>query len=289
MLTLLAVHAHPDDESICTAGTFARYAAAGVRTALVCCTRGEEGEIRDPTLDVAEAQPRLGAIREAELRAAAAVLGIAEVHLLGYRDSGMSGTASSADPRSFIKADPDEAAERLAVIVRALRPQVVVTYDERGGYGHRDHCMAHRVTRLAIERAAHEGAGGTGWTVSKLYYTVLARSVVTWINEQMQARGLAAPFGGPHPDLKVRQGTVPDELINARIDVHGYLEAARRALRAHRTQIPESDVLLALPDDIAAEAFAVEHYIRVFSHVPAPGQETDLFSGLRCCLIARSV
>src|SRR5690348_617658 len=126
MLTFLAVHAHPDDESICTAGTLARYAAEGVRTALVCCTRGEEGKIRDPALDAVEAKSRIGAIREAELRAAATALGIAELHLLGYRDSGMAGAAPNDNPRSFINADPDEAAERLAAILRALRPQVVV-------------------------------------------------------------------------------------------------------------------------------------------------------------------
>lgn len=280
MLTFLAVHAHPDDESICTAGTFARYAAAGVRTALVCCTRGEEGEIRDPALDATEAQPRLGAIREAELRAATAVLGIAELHLLGYRDSGMAGAESNANPRNFINADPDEAAERLAAILRALRPQVVVTYDEHGGYGHPDHRMAHRVTRLAVERAARHGVDGAGWTIPKLYYTVLARSVVLRVNEQMLARGLAPPFDSQHPDPKVRQGTVPDRLITARVDVRGYWEVARRALRAHRTQLPADDVLLALPADIAAEAFAVEHYIRAYTHVPAPDQETDLFTGL---------
>ena len=262
-------------------GTFARYAAEGLRTALVCCTRGEEGMIHDPALDPAEAYPRLGAIREGELRAAAGILGIAEVHVLGYRDSGMPGMPANANPSTFSNADPAEAAERLAAIVRALRPHVVVTYDERGGYGHPDHAMAHRVTRLAMERAAHGGAGGPSWDVPKLYYTVFPRSVLRWVNEQMQARGLRPPFREDNLALDIRQGIAPDEVITTRVDVRGYQEQARCALRAHRTQIRADDLLLALPREIAAEAFAVDCYIRAYTRGPAPEQEMDLFAGLR--------
>ena len=192
-LTLLAVHAHPDDEVICMGGTFARYAAEGLRTALVCCTRGEEGMIHDPALDPAEARPRLGAIREGELRVAAGILGIAEVHVLGYRDSGLP---ANANPHNFIHADPAAATERLAAIMRARRPHVVVTYDEHGGYGHPDHAMAHRVTHLAIARAAHGGAGGPGWDVPKLYHTAFPRSVLRWVDEQMQTRAVREPRRG---------------------------------------------------------------------------------------------
>jgi N-acetyl-1-D-myo-inositol-2-amino-2-deoxy-alpha-D-glucopyranoside deacetylase len=277
-LTLLAVHAHPDDEVICMGGTFARYAAEGLRTALVCCTRGEEGMIHDPALDPAEACPRLGAIREGELRAAARILGIAEVHVLGYRDSGMP---ANANPSNFSNADAAEAAERLASIVRALRPHVVVTYDEHGGYGHPDHARAHSVTHLAIARAAHGGAGGPGWDVPKLYYTVFPRSVLWWVNEQLQAQGLRPPFREETLALDIRQGVAPDEVITTRVDVRRYQEQVRRALRAHRTQIRADDLLLALPRDIAAEAFAVDHYIRAYTRVPAPDQEMDLFAGLR--------
>jgi N-acetyl-1-D-myo-inositol-2-amino-2-deoxy-alpha-D-glucopyranoside deacetylase len=277
-LTLLAVHAHPDDEVICMGGTFARYAAEGLHTALVCCTRGEEGGILDPALDPAEARPRLGAIREGELRAAAAILGVAAVHMLGYRDSGLP---ANANPHNFVHADPAEAAERLAALVRALRPHVVVTYDEHGGYGHPDHAMAHRVTHLAIARAAHSGAGGPGWDVPKLYYTVFPRSVLRWVNERMQERGLPPPFREDNLALDIRQGIVPDEVITTRVDVRRYQEQVRRALRAHRTQIRVDDLLLALPRAIAAEAFAVDAYIRGYTRVPAPDQEMDLFAGLR--------
>ena len=277
-LTLLAIHAHPDDEVICMGGTLARYAEEGRRTAVVCCTRGEEGRILDPAPDPAEARPRLGAIREGELRAACGILGIAVVHLLGYRDSGLP---ASANPHNFVHADPAEAAERLAALMRALRPHVVVTYDEHGGYGHPDHAMAHRVTHLAIVRAAQSGAGGPGWEVPKLYYTVFPRSVLRWVNEQMQARGLRPPFREDTLALDIRQGVVPDEVITARVDVRKYQEQVRRALRAHRTQIRADDLLLALPREIAAEAFAVDHYIRACTRVPAPEQEMDLFAGLR--------
>ena len=277
-LTLLAVHAHPDDEVICMGGTFARYAAEGLRTALVCCTRGEEGMIHDPALDPSEARSRLGAIREGELRAAAGILGIAEVHVLDYRDSGLP---DNANPHNFIHADPAAAADRLAAIVRTLRPHVVVTYDEHGGYGHPDHAMAHRVTHLAIARAAHGGAAGPGWDVPKLYYTAFPHSVLRWVDEQMQARDPWPPLRAENLALDIRQGVAPDEAITARVDVRRYQEQVRRALRAHRTQIRADDILLALPRDIAAEAFAVDSYIRAYTRVPAPDQELDLFAGLR--------
>jgi N-acetyl-1-D-myo-inositol-2-amino-2-deoxy-alpha-D-glucopyranoside deacetylase len=193
----------------------------------------------------------------------------------------MPSKPANANPSNLINADPAAAAEQLATIVRALRPHVVVTYDEHGGYGHPDHAMAHRVTRLAIERAAQGGAGGPGWDVPKLYYTVFARSVLRWVNEQMQARGLRPPFREEYLALDIRQGVAPDEVITARVDVRRYQEQVQRALRAHRTQIHADDLLLALPRAIAAEAFAVDHYIRAYTRVPAPDQEMDLFAGLR--------
>lgn len=278
---MLVVHAHPDDESIGTGGTLARYADEGIRTGLVCCTRGEEGQILDPALDSDEAKPRLGAIRESELRSAASILNVSELYFLGYRDSGMEGSEASANPDNFINANPDEAAGRLAAIIRELRPQVVVTYDEHGGYGHPDHKMAHRITRAAIERAAHDGAGEPGWRVLKLYYTVIALDTLLQANEQLKSRGLPSPFDTGDVSLDIRQFAAPDEVINARIDVGRYQATVERALRAHRTQIRDDDILLALPDDIKGQLFSVEHYIRAFSAVAVPQQETDLFAGLR--------
>jgi len=281
-LTFIAVHAHPDDESIATGGTFARYAAEGVRTVLVCCTRGEEGEIHDPALDPSEAATRLGAIRERELRDAAAILGIHDVRLLPYRDSGMAGTAANSRPDNFINADPVEAAARVAAVIRATRPDVVVTYDPGGGYGHPDHKKAHAVTLNALAQASAGGAGGAGgagWSVPKLYYTVVSLSALLEVNVQMRARGLSAPFREDEHTFDIRQLAVPDDLITARVPVAAYLDTVRRARRAHRTQLSDDDPLLALPADLAAQAFAIESYIRAFA--PAPFREDDLFAGLR--------
>ena len=281
--TLLAVHAHPDDESIAMGGTLARYAAAGARTVLVCCTRGEEGEIHDPALDPAEAAPHLGAIRERELRAAAAILGVddADVRVLPYRDSGMAGTPANRRPDSFVNADPDEAAERVAAIIRETRPGVVVTYDPGGGYGHPDHRKAHRITLDAIARAGRGGDGGPAWSVPKLYYTVVSLEALLAVNTEMRARGLATPFREDEHAFDIRQLAVSDDAITARIDVARYLDLAHRARRAHRTQLTDGDPLLALPPDLAARVFAVESYIRAFTLVPAPDREDDLFAALR--------
>ncbi len=295
----MAVHAHPDDESIGTGGTLARYAAEGLRTVLVTCTRGEEGEIHDPALDPVTDQPRLGQIREGELRAAASILGIGALYLLPYRDSGMAGTPANANAAAFVNADPVEAADRLAAIIRAERPRIVVTYDPRGGYGHPDHLMAHRVTVLAVERAAQEGslaaggktgeaggdagatATGAGWQAQKLYYTAVPLSTLLWVNDQMRARGLKEPFDLEDQTFDLRQYAAPDEAITARIQLRGYLEQVRRAQRAHRTQLTDDDVLLSLPADIADGAFGEECYIRAWTRVAAPAREDDLFAGLR--------
>src|SRR5579863_7374441 len=146
----MAVHAHPDDECS-NGGTLARYSAEGCNTVLVTCTNGEEGEIVDPDMDVETIKPRLGDVRLGELNAAVGVLGIRHLEVLGYRDSGMVGTPANDDPRSFNRADPDEATRRLVALMRRYRPHVVYTYDENGGYGHPDHLMAHRTTVAAFD------------------------------------------------------------------------------------------------------------------------------------------
>src|SRR5579859_7411343 len=143
----MVVHAHPDDELFGTGGTFARYADEGDSTILVCATGGEEGEIHDPDLDPVEAKPRLGEIRKEELRCSAAVLRIGTVEYLGYRDSGMVGTPENANPASFHQADLTEATARLVRLVRRYRPQVLVSYNDFGGYGHPDHIKAYLITR----------------------------------------------------------------------------------------------------------------------------------------------
>jgi N-acetyl-1-D-myo-inositol-2-amino-2-deoxy-alpha-D-glucopyranoside deacetylase len=229
---LLLVHAHPDDESIGTGATIARYAAEGAQVTLVTCTLGELGEIIPPELAhlAADREDRLGAYRITELAAACAALGLADQRFLGgpgrWRDSGMMGLETNDDPRCFWQADVAQAAAELARTIRDVRPQVLVTYDKNGFYGHPDHIQAHRVAAEAIHLAARPGsvpgAGNEGtrpWRVAKFYATAMPQSVAV-------AAGVAyfVPF-------------VPDEQVTTEIDGGAYLAAKTAALRAHATQI----------------------------------------------------
>jgi N-acetyl-1-D-myo-inositol-2-amino-2-deoxy-alpha-D-glucopyranoside deacetylase len=217
---LLLVHAHPDDESIGTGATIARYAAEGAQVTLVTCTLGELGEIIPPELAHlgADRENRLGAYRITELAAACAALGLADQRFLGgpgrWRDSGMMGLETNDDPRCFWQADVKQAAGELARIIREVRPQVLVTYDENGFYGHPDHIQAHRVAGAAVRHAAEGGQGR--WQVAKCYATAMPQSV-------------AAAAGVPW--------FVPDEQVTTEIDGSAYLAAKTAALRAHATQI----------------------------------------------------
>jgi LmbE family N-acetylglucosaminyl deacetylase len=250
-------------------GTFARAVHEGVHAVLVCATRGEVGEIHDPDLDPEEARGRLGAIREAELRRACAILGIGELHFLGYRDSGMAGTAENADPRNFHNADPEEATERVVRLLRQTRPQVVVTADERGGYGHPDHLAAHRVTLAAVDAAADPdrfpGQGLPPWRVAKLYYTAWPLSSFLRLREEVRARGIATPFD--EQEFDPAQFTAPDAQVTTRVDVRDVLDRKREALRAHRTQIGPDHFTSTLPEDLLRELFGVETFVRARSSV----------------------
>ncbi len=280
-LTLLAVHAHPDDEVFGTGGVLARAAAEGVHTVLVCATKGENGEIHDPTLDEEEARPRLAAIREEELRRAVEILGIDELIFLGYRDSGMVGTPENADPRSFHNADPDAAAGRVVAIIRRVKPQVVVTYDPRGGYGHPDHIAAHKATVAAFDAAAdpdrYPEQNLEPWQADKLYYAALPLSGLVHMGEVMRERGVPIPFG---EDFDPASIAVPDEQITTYVNVEDYIGQKRAALRVHKTQIGEDHFTAQLPDDMLRQMLGTESFIRARSLVDAPTPEDDLFAGL---------
>ena len=277
---LLAVHAHADDETITMGGTLAHYASLGVRTANVCCTDGRLATIVDPTMVEEEVRPRLGEVRHAELTEACRILGVGELHWLGYHDSGMEGTEANRDPEAFWMTPLDAIVARLVGIVRAFRPDVVVTYDAYGAYGHPDHVQAHRATLLAVEAAQHPRVHpevGKPWRVSKLYYTAFARSSVLKIIEMSRMAGMESPFGDD-PDA-VEFGT-PDELITARIDCGEQVGVKRRALRAHRSQISEDFPLMRVPEEVLREHFPTEHYTLALSHVPIDAPEDDLFAGI---------
>lgn len=281
-LTLMIVHAHPDDEAIGTGGTFVRYAAEGVRTVLVTCTLGEEGEIVDAELDTAENKARLGAIRHEELLRAVQHLGIDHLEILPYRDSGMIGTPTNEHPECFAQADLNEATGRLVRLVRRYRPQVLVSYNEQGGYGHPDHINAHKITVAAWD-AAGDGAqypdAGEPWMPLKLYYISFRRALwlKTWAI--MRERGLKTPLDDPEFDT---ERFADDPRITTTLDVKPYLPQKIAALREHRTQIRPDWMWLGVPDDVREELLYTEHFIRVASRVPVgEDEETDLFAGLR--------
>jgi N-acetyl-1-D-myo-inositol-2-amino-2-deoxy-alpha-D-glucopyranoside deacetylase len=271
---LLLVHAHPDDESIGTGATIARYAAEGAQVTLVTCTLGELGEVIPPQLaHLAGDGARLGAHRITELAAACAALGITDQRFLGgpgrWRDSGMMGLPENDSPGCFWRADVAEAAAELAVILREVRPQVLVTYDEHGFYGHPDHIQAHRVAREAVRLAARPGQAGPGdqarpWRVAKFYVTAMPRSVA-------EAEGVAhfVPF-------------VPDEQVTTEIDGSAYLAAKTAAMRAHATQIVVDGNRFALSSGRWQPLLAHESYTLLDS-APVAGpepREHDLFAGL---------
>jgi N-acetyl-1-D-myo-inositol-2-amino-2-deoxy-alpha-D-glucopyranoside deacetylase len=280
--SILFVHAHPDDESVGTGATMAYYGASGARVTLVTCTLGEEGEIHVPELAglAATEADQLGGYRIAELQTACQALGVADQRFLGgagrYRDSGMMGLPTNEHPRAFWGADLDVAAGELLEVIREVHPQVVVTYDPNGFYGHPDHIQAHRVTMRAVELADAEGLG-----VAKVYWTGVPTSVLV-AGMQQFAESDDNPFEGTAiEDLPFGS---PDDEIAARIDAHEYAESKIAALRAHATQIPPSSWLLSIAGNFGAEFMGVEYY-RLVVGVRGPGDgpngwENDLFAGL---------
>jgi N-acetyl-1-D-myo-inositol-2-amino-2-deoxy-alpha-D-glucopyranoside deacetylase len=285
---LLLVHAHPDDETIGTGATMAKYAAEGAQVTLITCTLGEEGEILVPELAhlAADRDGGLGEHRIVELADAMRVLGVTDHRFLGgpgrWRDSGMMGTAPNDAPAAFWQADVDDAVGELVRVIREVRPQVVVSYDDNGGYGHPDHIQAHRVAVAAFEAAA-DGTRfpGTGeaWAPSKFYEAVIPVSTLRLAFEALKALGEEAPFGVTSPD-ELPFG-VPDDEVTTAVDARDYLDAKMDAMRAYPTQISVDGAFFALSNDVGQGAFGIEHY-RLARGVMAPGaeQEADLFAGI---------
>ncbi|AKN69179.1 1D-myo-inositol 2-acetamido-2-deoxy-alpha-D-glucopyranoside deacetylase [Streptomyces sp. PBH53] len=272
---LLLVHAHPDDESINNGATMARYAAEGAHVTLVTCTLGERGEVIPPELRHLTG-PALGAHRRGELAAAAAALGVTDVRLLGgagrYGDSGMTGLPDNDDPGCFWQADVDEAAGLLADVILEVRPQVLVTYDDNGGYGHPDHVQAHRVAMRAVDLAAERGH-----RIAKVYWNRVPRSVAEAAFARLQDELPALPFD-KSADVDDVPGVVADERITTAVDGTAHAAAKAAAMRAHATQIEVAEPYFALSNALAQPLFTTEYY----ELVRGPGQrgETDLFAGL---------
>jgi mycothiol S-conjugate amidase len=279
-LSILTVHAHPDDESSKGAGTIARYHAEGVRTTLVCCTGGEEGDILNPALaERDDIKSDLAAVRERELKAAAAIIGYDETVMLGYRDSGMPDSDANHHPAAFAQVELDEAVGRLVEVIRRVRPQVVVTYPEsQKMYPHPDHLKVTEISLPAFDLAGDPSAypdAGDPWTPRKLYATVWSKQRVVATHEAFVELGLESPFDQQWLD---RPGQ--DHLIVARITVDNHVR--RRALLSHETQVdPTSPFWFGLPDEVQDRLHPYDEYCAIRMRAPIEPVEDDLFAGLR--------
>jgi N-acetyl-1-D-myo-inositol-2-amino-2-deoxy-alpha-D-glucopyranoside deacetylase len=268
MGTLLLVHAHPDDEAISTGGAMLKARADGHRVVLVTATRGEAGEIYN--MDEASTRPRLGEVRTKELETAARLLGVNRGEFLDYRDSGMVGTPENDDPRSFHQAPLNEAAAKLAAILREERPDVVVTYDADGTYGHPDHIKAHLVTNAALDLLEKER-----WRPSKLYYTGIPRTLMQKFMESLPEDARRQEQEGT-----IRIPGTPDELITTQVDVGEYVDRKREAFAAHVSQNDPNSWFTTMADQIYRLAFGTEYYRLARGKPGSKLPENDLFVGV---------
>ena len=280
---LLLVHAHPDDETINNGVTMAKYAASGAQVTLVTCTRGEEGEVLVTELAnlASDKDDKLGQHREIELKDAMTQLGINDYRFLGapnikWRDSGMMATPQNDRDDVFWQADLDEASHELVKIILETQPQVLITYDEFGGYGHPDHIKAHRVAMRAAELAAEQG-----WQVSKIYWNTIPRSVIQMGIEKMKEVG--SDFFGAQSvdDLPFAK---PDELATTVVNAPEYVPQKLAAMKAHATQISEDGPFFALSKNLGLSVWGDEYYTLVKGEKAAPfdsnGRELDIFAGV---------
>jgi N-acetyl-1-D-myo-inositol-2-amino-2-deoxy-alpha-D-glucopyranoside deacetylase len=280
---LLLVHAHPDDETINNGVTMAKYAASGAQVTLVTCTRGEEGEVLVTELAnlASDKDDKLGEHREVELKDAMAQLGINDFRFLGapykkWRDSGMMGTTQNERGDVFWQADLDEASYELVKIILEIKPQVLITYDEFGGYGHPDHIKAHRVAMRATELAAEQG-----WQISKIYWNTMPRSVIQMGIEKMKEVG--SDFFGAESadDLPFAK---PDELVTTVVNAPEYVPQKLEAMKAHATQISVDGPFFALSNNLGLSVWGDEYYTLVKGEKAAPfdnnGRELDIFAGV---------
>ncbi|HUQ39089.1 MAG TPA: PIG-L family deacetylase [Acidimicrobiales bacterium] len=260
MATIVFFHAHPDDEAIATGGTMARLSDEGHRVVLVTATGGELGEVADGFLDPGET---LAERRAREVEAAARILGAARGEFLGYHDSGMIDTPANEAPESFWQAPTEEAAERLATILREESADVLTCYDHHGNYGHPDHIKVHQVGVRAAELA------GT----RRVYEATVDRDAIVEMMRQQ-----SGPGDGPESPVDIGELGMPGHLITTRVDVTKWIDRKKQAMRAHASQIAETSFFLAMPDDMFEMVWGTESYIR--RGAPAGTAETTLVDGL---------
>ncbi len=296
---LLLVHAHPDDESIGQGATMAKYVAEGRGVTLVTCTAGEMGEILVPELEhlAADQDDGLGLHRRGELEQAMKALGVTDHRFLGgfgtYRDSGMKwhedGHAVAADDvhdNAFWHADLTEAADHLVGVIREVRPQVLVTYDQFGGYGHPDHIQAHRVAMYAAMLAAvpsYRRELGEAWDIAKIYWGAMSESRMREGLRALRDAGDTTSFEGMDPDGPLPFFAIKDEDLSAAVDAQEFVDRKMDALRAHATQITTDGPFFALSNNVGSEAWGIEFFRLVKGHqgpLADNGFEDDLFAGV---------
>jgi LmbE family N-acetylglucosaminyl deacetylase len=276
--SILAIYAHPDDEAFGTGGALSCYADSGVDVYLVCATRGEAGEISDPSFASPE---NLGQVREEELRCAAETMGIKELIFLDYRDSGMAGTPENEDPRAFVNAPAEKVVPQLVGIIRRLQPKVIVTFEPNGGYGHPDHIAIHKHTVAAFHAAAdptlYPEQGDSPWQAERLFYTAIPRSFFQKLREQLVEMGEDA---GDLDQFEEDGAGWPDEKVNVTLDVSESVEEKWEALNCHRTQFGPGNLFRRIPEARAKELMSHEHFALAWPK-PSPGARLNsLFENL---------
>lgn len=278
---LLLVHAHPDDETINNGATMAKYAALGAQVTLITCTRGEEGEVlvKELAYLASSESDKLGEHREIELANAMIELGVADHRFLGanlikFRDSGMMGTEPNHRPECFWKADLESVAKLLVEVIHEVKPHVLVTYDEIGGYGHPDHIKAHLVAMRAAELA-------TDWEIKKIYWNAMPKSILA--KEMAAMKEIGSSFFGVE-SVDELPFAKEDKFVTAAIDANDYVGFKMAAMRAHATQIEVDGPFFALSNHLGLQVWGTEYYSLVKGSASGPlnkdGRETDLFSGI---------
>jgi LmbE family N-acetylglucosaminyl deacetylase len=272
-LTLMAVHAHPDDEASSTGGVLAKYADEGIRTVIVTCTNGEFGDTPGGIKPGADGhdETEVAEIRLAELRESGKILGVTNLELLGYHDSGMPDWEYKSRDDAFCNVPEADVAARIGALIERYRPQVVITYDDKGAYQHPDHVHASRAAQAAVT--------ATG-IPAKLYLTAMRRSSWRKIWEALREAGEEVPDFSSTPPEVVRQMEEAEQRITTTVDITPVIDRKRDALMAHASQIRES-WFSKIPPEIATEAFGQESFIRAADTSGAAIPEDDLFAGLR--------
>jgi len=270
---ILAIFAHPDDETFGVGATMARYAGQHVPVTMVSATRGEVGEIAPGT----DATPEtLGAHREQELRDAMAILGVSDVRFLDFRDSGMRGAPENSHPGNLVNAPAGDVVSSMVAIIRETRPRIVVTWDESGGYGHPDHVAVHHHATRAFAAAGDPGGAGQPWRPEALFYTAIPISEFIAVMQEMQELGIMEPNVAQDDGLT----DLPHVAPNCIIDVREFFERKERAMLAHRTQIADMEPFMRLPRATRERFFGREFFYRAHPSVPDGIMLDDLFADL---------